>query len=435
MSWTRAIGDGSRIGSCTVFDIEFASRRRSARPVRPLLLCAIALCAANVLGGEEPDEEAPSPVQLSHGDAGHAVLTVDAETRARIQLATAELHRESLQPTVKAYGLLEEDPGQSFTLRSPVSGYLRPAENHIWPSVGDRLDDGVTIALVEPRLSPTESLDLLTRWMEARAEIDELAAEVEAARSSFENKKRLNEEGKLVSDRSLEDAELKLKSSIARLGGAKERVDALERVMPGTGKPYGVPLVAKGGNVVEVAAHTHEAIESGQALLRVTHFEVLIARASIPVGAWAPTPPPAARLAVVGKEDVVLSADPVGRAPSTSPAAQGDTLLYRVVAPSDAPLRPGMAIIAEIPTAGAEVPGTIVPRSAVLRYGGLAWVYVATSEEQFVRRTIELAAPLEKGWFVSSGVTPGESVVIHGAQSLLSEELKAQIESEEEAEE
>lgn len=287
---------------------------RWARHVSPLLLCNVALLSGSALSGAEPEEETPSPVQLSHDSAGNAVLTMDTETRARIELTTARLERETLPSTIKAFGVLEEDPAQSFTLRSPVSGYLRSVEGTTWSGVGDRVEDGVTVAVVEPRLSPTESLDLLTRWMDARAEVDELVAEVEAARSSFENKKRLNDEGKLVSDRSMEEAELKLKSSMARLGGVKERVDALERVMPNPGRPSGVPLVSKGGQVVEMAASTDETVESGQALLRIAQFNVLIARASIPLGSWAPTPLPKARVAIIGKEDTVLCADPIGRA-------------------------------------------------------------------------------------------------------------------------
>ncbi len=402
-------------------------------PLFPLATAVFSFCS---IGRAEDEAEPESPVKISHDESGHSILIVDKETQERIELATVKLQKQTFQPEVIAYGTLEADPGQTFTLRSPVAGYLRSANEKHWPSLGESIDAGETIAAIEPRLTPTESLDLLTRWMDARAEVDELEAEVDAARSSFENKKRLNEEGKVVSDRSMEEAEAKLKSSEARLAGVKQRVDALENMMPNQEKGLQIPLtIENGGEIVELTAQPGEAVESGQALLRVTHFNTLIARVAALPGTEVPNTLSQARLSFAGHPDAVVPADPIGRAPMADPTTRSDTLLFRASALEDIPLRPGTPVIAHIPTDGAPITGTVVPRSAVLRYGGLAWVYVAVSETQFARRSIDLVSPIESGWFVTSGVEAGEAVVTAGAQSLLSEELKAEIESEEVAEE
>ena len=52
----------------------------------------------------------------------------------------------------------------------------------------------------------------------------------------------------------------------------------------------------------------------------------------------------------------------------------------------------------------------------------------------FVRREIQATQPTDDGWFVSNGVKAGERVVASGAQLLLSEELKSQIQVGDEAE-
>ena len=71
-----------------------------------------------------------------------------------------------------------------------------------------------------------------------------------------------------------------------------------------------------------------------------------------------------------------------------------------------------------------------MPRSAVLRHDGRTWVFAQAEEEKFVRKPVTLDTPLdgEKGWFVAEcgGIEAGDKLVVTGAQSLLSEELKAQ---------
>ena len=95
---------------------------------------------------------------------------------------------------------------------------------------------------------------------------------------------------------------------------------------------------------------------------------------------------------------------------------------------TSARLTPGMSLTAFVPTGEPARAGALIPRAAVVRAGGLAWVYQQTSPEEFSRREITLDRPLESGWFVSSGIAAGDPVVIVGAQQLLSEEFKGQAE-------
>ena len=61
-----------------------------------------------------------------------------------------------------------------------------------------------------------------------------------------------------------------------------------------------------------------------------------------------------------------------------------------------------------------------------MRHEGEAFIYVQRSPGLFERRGVELEHPLEKGWFVAEGLKAGESIVISGAQQLLSTELKGE---------
>ena len=82
-------------------------------------------------------------------------------------------------------------------------------------------------------------------------------------------------------------------------------------------------------------------------------------------------------------------------------------------------------MIAWLSLPGDTANGVIVPRDAIVRHEGEAFVYVQTGDDTFARHEIELEHPLDKGWF-SADFKPGVRVVVTGAQQLLSEELKGE---------
>ena len=139
--------------------------------------------------------------------------------------------------------------------------------------------------------------------------------------------------------------------------------------------------------------------------------------------------PAAARFAVLGREEEPISANTIAPAADTDAKTQAQGFLLRVDKPKFA-LRPGMAVTAWLELSAQPQHGFAVPRSAVLRHDGRAWVFIQEEEEKFVRKAVTLVAPLDeaRGWFVAdgSGIKADDLLVITGAQSLLSEELKAQ---------
>ena len=75
--------------------------------------------------------------------------------------------------------------------------------------------------------------------------------------------------------------------------------------------------------------------------------------------------------------------------------------------------------------------GIVVPSSAVVWYGGKAWVYKKNSQDQFMRLPISTESPTNGGWFnQSKQINGGDELVTNGAQLLLSEEFKYQIKNE-----
>ena len=70
-------------------------------------------------------------------------------------------------------------------------------------------------------------------------------------------------------------------------------------------------------------------------------------------------------------------------------------------------------------------------RPLVLSYcPGKAWAYVQIDDALFLRRAVTTERETPEGWFVDEGFAPGDHLVITGAQMLLSEEFRWQIQGD-----
>jgi hypothetical protein len=107
------------------------------------------------------------------------------------------------------------------------------------------------------------------------------------------------------------------------------------------------------------------------------------------------------------------------------PQFQGQGLLF-TIQPNTNALAPGQAVTVWMQVPGEPMTGVIVPGESVLRLEGAGWVYVMNKGgESFTRRKIALDRPTEAGWFVTEPLKADDYIVVKGAQTLLSEELKA----------
>jgi hypothetical protein len=376
------------------------------------------------------EEEHREAKRLSQDESGYPVLTIDKATQERSALNFEEIKEASLPNELVAYGRFQEDPSRAFTLRSPAAGIARAAAGRDWPRLGESLGDGVLVATLQPRFTPLERVDLQSRLTGAQADVAATTAALEASKAAFERTKALNAAEKTASDRALQEADARVKAETAKLKAATETASAIDASIAaraGATGPMPLPL-ERGGEVVELAAQPGEAVESGQPLLRVAKFDRLLARIALPSGVRPPGDVRAARILPLGREDRVLEGRRVARAAS-DPQLLGETFLFSVEA-GELPLRPGMALTAYLALPGEPAKGVLLPRSAIVRQEGAPWAYVRTADDKVTRRPVEQATPTEAGWFVPAGFKAGESVVVAGAQMLLSEELKAKIQGE-----
>lgn len=365
---------------------------------------------------------------------GSAVVKVDAATQERSGITVAPLTPATHQAETAAFGRLESDPSRTFAVRAPVAGVVRAAAPLNWPALGDTVVPGQVIGWIEPRFGPAERVDLVARLASARAEAEEAAASLAAARASYDHKRPLNGESKIVSDRALEEAEAKVKGEEARLQAANETVRLIEEAYTGEAG-RALPLRAeRGGEVIELGVQPGEAVEAGQVLVRLEDYDSLLVRLVLPVGETVDPANNHARVLVVGAEQSPLDGERLAQVCANPTHPQGQVVLYRVPT-RGLPLRPGAAAIGYLPAPGGARRGVEIPRSGVVRDRGRAWVYLQTDNESFTRREVPTSDPTALGWFTESGFHPGDRVVVEGAHVILSEELRPRIEQEEAAEE
>jgi len=241
-------------------------------------------------------------------------------------------------------------------------------------------------------------------YQRAAAEATQAALAVKAARREVERLQPLHRADRIVSDKALETAQddLAAKEANARAASAQ-----LETQRSAVKEQWGPVL----GGWIAQGAPPLERLLAGQDLL---------VRIALPAGSLV-TGPSAAQLEV--SPGAPLDARILSGVPQAEPMFQGQSF-YAVLA-QDARLRPGMTVPAVL-SVGASISGVVVPDAAIVRWQGRPWVFVEATKGEFVRQAIGTGLATADGWLVTSGLSAGTPIVVHGAQLLLSEELKVQ---------
>ena len=377
---------------------------------------------------DEPIKNATRVTQAG----GETVVRFDRETQQRLGIQMMTLAAVTRRREVSAYGRLEEDPSRSFVLRAPVAGTLQGTPTGTWPNVGQALADRAVVGSIDPRLLPTDRITLSDRLAAARADAEAGRASLATAQAALVRARTLNADDKNVSDRAVQEAEARVATEQARFTAATQTATLIEASLKSTHDAAAPLELPRGGQVVEVLAHPGESVESGQAILRVTRFDQLLARIDVPAGEAIAGNVENALILPLGLEDHPIRGEQVALASTVDPKTQGEPFLFRVFDPSRT-LRPGLSVTAFLELPGPARSGVVVPGSAVVRQSGRTWVYVQTGAERFARRPVVLEEPTAQGSFTRS-VSSGNRVVTVGAQTLLSEEFKSQIQVGEENE-
>jgi hypothetical protein len=240
-------------------------------------------------------------------------------------------------------------------------------------------------------------------YVAAKASVDKSSALLEASRKEYERLKALNADNHNVSDKVLQSAEAKWRSDEA---DAQEAEVSLEAVRETITFQWGRVV---SGWLFDRTPEFNQLTELKEVLIRIT----------LPSDKFIETTPGSVSIQAPGSK--LVSARFVSRTPSADPRTQGIGFLYAASSYGSG-LIPGMNVQAFMPV-GPKVKGVAIPFSSVIWFQGKAWAYVQTGPEHFTRREVPVLNPAGNGYFVPGAFSPGEDVVIKGAQILLSREL------------
>ncbi len=257
-----------------------------------------------------------------------------------------------------------------------------------------------------------EFFDLRNQYVEAKAHLKKLQVSHAATSREYERLKILNEENKNASDKALQAAETAWRSDGAEIRVAQEAI----RILKVKARQQWGDVLARwlfGGN---------------PSLNRLIQCKDVLIQITLPADTRIPLIPETVKIQV--QDTIFVTAKLVSPSPRTDTRIQGASFFY--IAPAKAMhILPGMNVLAYLPL-GPQVQGVIIPSSAVVWWQGKAWVYMQKDPEHFIHHEITTENPVENGWFLTTGFTPEDQIIVSGAQLLLSEEFRAHIEVGEE---
>jgi hypothetical protein len=248
--------------------------------------------------------------------------------------------------------------------------------------------------------------DLSNNYANAKAQLQIVQAKLAASKPAFERAQNLYKAQAAISLAQLQAAEAASLADQAAVASAESQVRALSATAY---QEWGAVL---GKSLIDRSTMITRLIEREEFLLQVT----------LPPGISVPKAPEtgAIRNGPGSRAEITF----ISPATRTDPKIQGVSFFYVTRAESE--VLPGMNVLAFLPS-GKRVDGITVPASAVVWWQDKAWVYRRIDRATFTRSDIATDLPAPGGGYVVGGLPGPVEIVTRGAQLLLSEEFRAQI--------
>jgi hypothetical protein len=247
--------------------------------------------------------------------------------------------------------------------------------------------------------------DLNNSYINAKAQVQTTQARLTASKAAFDSAQSLIK-SQLETSASLAQAKSTFLADQAAIAAAESQV----RTLSATAYQEWGSVIGK--SLIDGSAIIAGLIERQQFLLQIT----------LPPGTSVLKPPATAAIEIGkgGRAEITY----ISPATRTDPRIQGVSFFYTT--PAESNVLPGMNVVAFLPL-GAAVEGVAVPAEAVVWWQDRAWIYRRTGPEAFARNQIPTEQPAQEGGFIVKDLPGDAEIVTRGAQFLLSEEFRAQI--------
>jgi cobalt-zinc-cadmium efflux system membrane fusion protein len=357
-----------------------------------LLVIVLLTHGFGLFRGHAAPEEAPALVR----EGGKIFIPESSPLRQRLTVVPAPVEPQS--PLIKAPGFVESDPKRTVTVLPAGAGRV----HEVKVGLGDRVERGEILALID-------SPDLA----QAYADNDKAAS---AARLTAANLKRTEDQFKIgaVAQRDLDQARndneqaaaeyLRTRAHLRSMGASEDA--------RGNGRLLTVRAPVTGSVTALSIAPGATINDDTQPIMTVADLSVvwvsaLVAEKDLP------------HVARDDDAEVIVDAYPYktlhGKVLFVPDIIESDTRRNRTriaFANPDYVLKPNM--FASVTLHGPAREQVVLPSSALLMNNDRTSVFVATAPWTFERRTVELLLEESSQVAITSGVKPGEPVVVRG---------------------
>lgn len=334
-------------------------------------------------------------------------LPVNEVANEALNIKTAIVEELVIDDVVKTTGEIEEIVENHFDVNSPVQGKVIS----ISAVLGDQVRTGQTLAVIQS----TDVAGL-------QADIDQLGAELELAKSNFNRSKLLLEKG-IIPEKDYQAAKAMLASQEAKLRASTNSVKILTQGSYGKEDGTFYLKAPKSGTIVEKKITVGQIINPNDLLFHGIDLSTVWASANIYEKDIT---------RIKQGQKVTASLDGIPDKVFTAQLSFIDSVLNKnnrtlavkaVINNSDGLLKPGQFLQLAIHT-GTKRNSVIIPRTALVemdksdvegKHKHLVYLKV---DNKYVPREIEVQAHDSNTVEVISGLNPGEELVTQGAYQL-----------------
>jgi hypothetical protein len=248
--------------------------------------------------------------------------------------------------------------------------------------------------------------DLSNSYTNAEAQLHTIEAKLTASRPAFERAKKLYDNDRSVSLQLLQAAEAALRADEAAERAAESQLRTLRAT-----------AYQEWGSVLGKSL-----IERSELITRLIERQDFLVQVTLPPGVVIQEPP--AMAAIDRGTNLRAPITFISRATRADPRIQCLSFFY--IVPGESGVLPGMNVLAFLPSRTA-IDGVTVPAEAVIWWQDRAWIYHRIGPETFARNQIATELPAPGGGYIVKDLPGDTEIVSAGAQLLLSEEFRAQI--------
>lgn len=369
------------------------------------------------------------------------------EQQWKIGTATAPVVQRPMTENIKLVGIFSACPEKRASIVPPVGGRIFAPQGGKLPRIGDRVEAGQTVALIQPPLAGSDLLSFLsnqTQIQALQAEITTKAAEAEA--DAARSRVTLASAQKLVdrlhplrassarSAREVEEAEFALQKAQTDVASAENLKQTYKEVLAQLKVKPAVFHVEDGfptidlkapitGTVVEVDAASGENVPADRTVFCLIDNSSVFLEVRVPEtklgllteslnASFEVSDAPGVPLPVFGDGGGHL----VYLGVAVDPQSRTSPIIYEIPNP-EGRFRVGMSATVHLETKHTEQ-GLAIPASALVDADGRFVAYVQVSGETFEKRDLETGIRDNGSVQIVAGLSEGERVVTKGAYAI-----------------